>query len=105
MRNIKYIQIPEDKLGKLKQFIRGSILGDGSIPKQSIKSKNYRLTFGHSEKQLEYLKWKHEFLEEYLLAGKIQKNVAKSDRYKSGECISYHFKSKTHPLFTKFRKI
>lgn len=103
MRNTKYVQIPEDKLDKFKQFIRGSILGDGCIPKLGKRSKNCRLTFGHGEKQLKYLEWKHSFLEEYLLSGKIHRNVAKSDRYKSGQCISYHFKSKTHPVFTEFR--
>jgi hypothetical protein len=105
MKNTKYIEIPLCKLDMLKQFIRGSILGDGSIPKQSEKSKNYRITFGHGHKQKAYLEWKHDFLEKYLLSGAIVKRIAKSDRYKTGECISYHFKSKTHPIFTEFRNL
>jgi hypothetical protein len=105
MKNINYIDIPISKLNKLKQFIRGSLLGDGSIPKKDKNSKNYRMTFGHGPKQKEYLMWKHAFLEEYLLSGAITKRVAKSERYKTGECVSYHFKSKTHPIFTNFRNL
>jgi hypothetical protein len=105
MKNTKYPEIPLSKLNMLEQFIRGSILGDGSIPKQEKKSKNYRMTFGHGFKQKAYLEWKHAFLENYLLSGSMQIVIAKSERYKTGECISYHFKSKTHPIFTKFRKL
>lgn len=103
MKNTNYVDIPTNKLCRLEQFIRGSLLGDGSIPKKDKGAKNYRMTFGHGHKQEEYLKWKHDFLEEYLLEGKIQKIVVKSNRYKSGECISYHFKSSSHPIFTQFR--
>ncbi len=105
MKNTKYITIQNEKLEKIKQFIRGSILGDGSIPKIDSTGKNYRMTFGHGHKQEEYLKWKHNFLEDYLLSGAINKRVVKSNRYKSGECISYHFKSKTNPIFTEFRNL
>lgn len=105
MRKTNYIEIPANKLDVLKQFIRGSLLGDGSIPKQSIRSKNYRITFGHGHKQKAYLEWKHDFLEQYLLSGAIVKRIAKSNRYKTGECVSYHFKSKTHPIFTEFRNL
>ena len=105
MRNTNYVEIPIDKLDLLKQFIRGSLLGDGSIPKKNEKNKNYRMTFGHSSDQKAYLEWKHSFLENYLLSGAIIKNIAKSERYKSGECISYHFKSKTHPIFSEFRRL
>lgn len=105
MRDINYIEIPERKLEELEQFIRGSVLGDGSIAKLTKPMVNTRLTFGHSEKQLNYLKWKHLFLENLDLAGKISKNTHISNRYKSGQCISYHFKSKTHPIFKKFRDL
>lgn len=105
MRKVNYVDIPTAKLNELEQFIRGSLLGDGSIPKKEKASRNYRMTFGHGEKQKEYLKWKHDFLEEYLLAGAIVKVVAKSDRYISGECVSYHSKSKAHPIFSKYREL
>jgi hypothetical protein len=44
-----------------KSVILGSILGDGSLIKQS-KSKNARLQIGHCTKQLGYLNWKKELL-------------------------------------------
>lgn len=82
-----------------KQFIIGSILGDGSIESSG------RLTFGHSEKQLDYLKWKLGFLKSYSLSnGTITKCTQVSTRYKSGECTSYHSKSKTHSYFKDLRK-
>lgn len=105
MKNTFYSTIFESDLIKLEQFIRGSLLGDGCIPKISAKGKNYRMSFGHGPKQLCYLKWKHQFLNNFDLAGKIITATALSDRYKNGSCISYHFKSITHPIFTKFRKL
>lgn len=105
MKNTKYPIIPLEKEENLKQFIRGSLLGDGSIPKLSKGSKNYRLTFGHSEKQKEYLEWKHNFLENYLMSGKIQKVVSISNRYLSGSCTSFHFKSISHPIFSYYRSL
>ena len=105
MKNTKYVEIPISKLSVLQQFIRGSLLGDGSIPKKEEKGKNYRMTFGHGHKQKAYLEWKHAFLENYLLSGAINKRIAKSSRYKTRECISYHFKSKTHPIFSEYRSL
>jgi len=105
MKNIFYPTIIGNDLIKLEQFIRGSLLGDGCIPKIDEKGRNYRMTFGHGLKQICYLNWKHQFLNEFDLAGKIVKRTAISNRYKNGFCISLHFKSITHPIFTKFRKM
>lgn len=102
MKNTKYAVLDQNK-DKLEQFIRGAMLGDGCIPKIQTAGKNYRLTFGHSEKQYDYLLWKYEFLQLYQLDGKIVRNVNTSSRYKNNQCISYHFKSKTHPIFTEYR--
>lgn len=104
MKNTKYIEVQEDN--RLKQFMLGSLLGDGSIPKNSKGAKEFRMTLGHSEKQLDYLKWKVSFLESYRLAtGTITKVVSKSTRYLTGECISFHMKSKSNPYFSKYREI
>lgn len=102
-KNRKYEIIKEDN--KLKQFMLGSMLGDGSIAKLGKNSRQYRMTLGHSEKQLSYLKWKVDLLKEYKLStGTITKVVSKSIRYKTGECISYHTKSRTNPYFESYRK-
>lgn len=92
----RYKILKEDNI--LKQFIIGSILGDGCINKTNV------ISFGHSEKQLPYLNWKNSILQQYGLgANKVTKCIHKSDRYKSGECITFHFKSKTHPYFNDLR--
>lgn len=105
MKNTFYSTIIGDELIKLEQFIRGSLLGDGCIPKIQKNSKNYRMTFGHGLKQICYLNWKHQFLNNFDLSGKIVTRIAVSNRYKNGYCTSIHFKSNTHPIFTKFRKL
>lgn len=105
MKNTFYPTIVGNDLIKLEQFIRGSLLGDGCIPKILAKGKNYRMTFGHGLKQTCYLNWKHQFLNDFDLAGKIVTRTAVSDRYKNGSCTSLHFKSITHPIFTKFRHL
>lgn len=106
MRNTNYIQIPEKEIENLEQFIRGSLLGDGCISKLGKGSKNNRITFAHCSKQLDYLKWKQSFLNKIELGSeKITKVIAKSIRYKNGECVSFYTKSKTHPIFTRFREM
>ena len=87
-------------LENLEQFTRGSVLGDGHIEK-----KVGRLTFGHCTKQLDYLIWKQSFLKQYKISGKITKCISISDRYLTGECISYHMKSKRHPIFENLRNL
>lgn len=106
MRNTSYTQIPETEISTLEQFIRGCILGDGSIAKLGNGAKNHRMTFGHCSKQLGYLKWKNQFLINLDLAtSTITKVVAKSPRYKEGFCESFHFKSRSHPIFSRFREL
>lgn len=44
-----------------KSVVLGSVLGDGSLQK-SKRAKNARLQIGHSDLQLDYLKWKKDLL-------------------------------------------
>jgi hypothetical protein len=93
-------------MNRIQSIIIGSILGDGCLEKTKTENRNSRLTLGHSEKQKEYLEWKVNILKEFgLSTGSITKCVAKSNRYKSGQCISYHTKSRKHSVFTKYRKL
>lgn len=102
-KNTTYVNIPQERNVELNQFIRGSLLGDGSIAKLGEGAKNHKMTFGHGSKQQDYLKWKQDYLRSYSLAGDIiTKVVSINKRYKSGECISFHFKAKSHPIFTQF---
>lgn len=61
------------------------------------------MAFTHSPSQLEYLKWKKNFLESFGILCKMRTYVHKSDRYKSGECTSYSFTTRSHPIFSQFR--
>lgn len=89
----------------IDDFIIGTLLGDGCISKLSKGAKNHRWSCGHSEKQLEYLQWKVNFLQEHNLhTGNITKCVSNNSRYKS-TCISYHTKSKVNEIFNYYRNL
>jgi hypothetical protein len=50
-------------VNNIKSIILGSLLGDSSLTKvKSKNSINYRIDFGHGQKQLPYLLWKRELL-------------------------------------------
>lgn len=103
LKSNRYFKLKDTKI--LKQLIIGSMLGDGHLVEVKSPSKNSRLTLGHSIKQLSYLQSKVEILKGYDLNCKITKCVNYSDRYKKGYCVTYHTKSKTHPIFTYYRKV
>jgi hypothetical protein len=90
---------------KLKQLILGSVLGDGCLEKIEGLTKTSRLIMGHSLKQLPYLKYKMDILNEYNLSGVVTICTSISNRYKEGKCTSYHTKSKSHPIFTYYRNL
>lgn len=92
-----------ENLELLEDLLIGSILGDGCIIKD--QNKYFRLSLGHGSKQLEYLQYKVDILNQYHLGRKITKWTHKSNKYKQGFCISYHTKSANHPIFKKYREI
>lgn len=49
---------------KLNGFLIGSKLGDGAFIKKSNNHNTY-VVFKHSEKQLDYIQWKYDFLKSY----------------------------------------
>lgn len=56
--NRKYDILREVPINKIqKEFIVGTVLGDGCLYRDSAKS-NFKLSFGHCEEQKEYLEWK-----------------------------------------------
>ena len=107
MKNTNYVTISKENEELVKQFLRGSVLGDGSLELSSKNSKNARLKFCHSEKQSDYIKWKKDFLYKFDLTTDANINcyTAISDRYKKGYCKTLSFSSKTHPLFTSFKSL
>lgn len=101
---MKYEKIIEEKLHKLEQFIRGSILGDGYLTIQKTEKTMSRMQFTHSPKQQEYLKWKGDILNSIGIKLKIRSYTHASSRYKSGYYTNYLGNSESHPVFTEFRK-
>lgn len=70
-----------------QQMLIGSLLGDGSIPKVFGVHANCWFAEGHGKKQLEYVKWKAQFLKMFL--PKFYRNSILTLR---------------HPIFTELRK-
>ena len=99
MKRYKEIETGND----LKQLLIGSLLGDGCFCSVGSGNKNKCLSIAHSEKQEEYLKYKHSILAKYGLASCICKYRTVSSRYKVGECRGSRFKSRLHPIFTEIR--
>lgn len=95
----KGIKIEND----LKQLLIGSLLGDGCFCSVGNQAKNKCLSIAHSEKQEDYLRFKHSILAKYNLASPIVKYRIVNSRYKSGECKGSRFKSRLHPIFTDIR--
>ena len=103
VKNTKYITIVDQ--GDLEQVLIGSLLGDGCFTKVSGAVKNSRFSLAHSSKQKEYFLFKYNIFKKYGLEGKVSENTISNERYKEGYTKEIRFKSKSHPIFTKFRKV
>lgn len=88
---------------ELQQILIGSLLGDGSFVYGSGRCKNCFLSIGHSEKQLEYLRYKVGIISKYGFTNKIYKYSYSNTRYKSGNLTTYYYKTNLHPIFTQIR--
>lgn len=97
----RYLNIEQTE--ELKQFILGSILGDGYLTKIEDLAINSRLSLGHGIKQKQYCEYKHKFLDKYKLSGKMRYYKAIDSRFKSGYSEGYFFRTKSHPLFSYYR--
>lgn len=80
-----------------QEFVLGSMLGDGSILVDG------RISIGHSIKQLEYLTYKHLFVDKYELAGKLCTSTIYNDRYKNGFIEECKFRSLVSDKTAGFR--
>ena len=65
-------------------------------------TKNMCLSIAHSEKQKEYLEYKHSILDKYELASPIIQYRINNSRY-SRELTGFRLKSRLHPIFTNIR--
>ena len=82
--------------GKCKSVILGSLLGDGSLKKESGYA-NLRFKFRHSEVQADYFYWKVDLLKEIATDKSVQKQ--KADGYSSN--FKLLFQSAARPQLTK----
>ena len=74
-----------EETNELKQFILGSILGDGYLSKIPNNNQQSSLSFAHSIKQEEYFDMKYNLLVKYNLANKFQINNIYDKREKWGK--------------------
>jgi phage antirepressor YoqD-like protein len=77
-----------------KQFIVGTILGDGCLSRDTEKS-NYKLSFGHCEKHKEYFDWKMSIMIPFITHS--HKSIDKR-----GNSIMWQAGTISHPGFNKF---
>lgn len=89
---------------RIDQLLLGSMLGDGCISTKGL-SKHHRFSLAHSEKQLEYITFKHEIFKQYKLDNKLSYYIIKNERYKNGEFREFRFKTKGHKIFDKYRML
>lgn len=90
-----------DKLDNFAfQILIGSILGDGSVLKQSKKSKQLSYIFheGHSIKQKDYVVWKQKALQTSIISEVISQEL----RIRINRAS---FETRTHPVFYDLRKL
>lgn len=84
-----------------KQIIYAMLLGDASTSKPP-KGINYHLSVYHSQKQIEYLRWKQDLLKPF--SSPIQ-YCAYQDKRFSKAYPGGRFHTITHPFFTKMREM
>ena len=80
-----------------KDFLVGTLLGDGCLAKGGKKS-DFRLSFSHCEKQKDYFLWKFDFLKPF--TNNFYKSIDKR-----GNSIMYQTKSICHPELNKYAKM
>lgn len=78
-----------------REFIVGSLLGDGHIDNGKTK----RLVINHSEKQLSYLEYKKSVMSNYV--NKLRKNAEQKHR----NSVTYNMTSICHQEFNFFHKL
>jgi recombination protein RecA len=104
LKSNRYTKVIEDE--NLKQFIIGSMLGDGTITKVSGLSKHSRFSVAHKSLHKEYIEFKFNFLAKYnLSSSKISEYKIFNERYKEGFYEEVRFKSSANPYFSVYREL
>lgn len=98
----KLLTVEEEK--EIEQIILGSVFGDGYLSKTKGGHLS-NLHINHSDKQDEYITWKYNLLKKYDLVTQLRKWKSFDNRFKKGFSEGLVFKSKTHPIFSKYRNI
>lgn len=102
-QNGKFGGYIKDRLtDKQKQFIIGTLLGDGTLYLDE-RGINVRLKIEHTNKDEKYVNFKHSIIKNFV-TGKIIKNIIFNKKVKK-YYSSLTFITTTHPEFTKFHKL
>lgn len=93
---------------ELKNFLIGSLLGDGSFVQKTPRHNVY-VVFKHCESQYDYLNWKYQFLNTHGLIGSKTKGIVKV-RITPGSCYpnfqpQYKFSTKSDPMLNKIKSM
>lgn len=81
-----------------KEFVVGTVLGDGCIALHGRKNKSCRLMIGHCKKQKDLVMWKKAILGNFV-------NVVSKRIDKRQNSIMYNFNTVTHNDLNAFRKL
>ncbi len=92
----------EKLTNKQKQLLIGTLLGDGTL-RLGKRNTNAGLKIQHSEKDKDYLKFKHSILKNFVTGKIIREKKINKDTNKS--YLSQLFITITHPEFTEFHKL
>ena len=97
----KYLSYPgKDPNTKLFEFLTGSLLGDGSLERQSQK-RNARYAEGGSNQ--DYLRYKYELLQEYFPCT-WKERLSKRDKRTNKRYRGWWLRSCVHPVLTEWHK-
>ena len=103
LKSNKHIQFKEDS--DFKQFIYGSMLGDGTLTPIRGYSKTSRIRFSHGASQYFYAEHKHNFIKKYGIGSKkVRVSVYKDNRFENRYYTHNTVESVVHPIFTKYRE-
>lgn len=104
-RKLKYGNVRLDKT--TKSILVGTLLGDGYLNKLRKGGKgNSHLGIQHSIKQKEYLLWKRKFFEKF--GADYKERISKKHKIRNEfikETKRCGFRTKSFPIFTRFRKL
>lgn len=103
LKSNRFLFFNEDS--DFKQFMYGSMLGDGTLADLKGNAKQSRIRFCHGISQYFYAEYKHNFMRKYKLnSKKVRISSYKDNRFEDKYYTQNVVGSLVHPIFTKYRE-